>query len=371
MTNVLKRSTQLKAPSKLPQVLAIVPVSTNVGDIQTNSATNRVYYVQGDNQVGILSGVTNRVIRNVKVGEGATYLAVNTRTNRIYVTNFRDRTVSVIDGTSNRVIASVSVGLRPYGIAVHQGSNRIYVANLGGTISVIDGSSNRILQTLNVGGSPALVSANERTNHIYVTNVGKNSLHIINGKTLQVSKTIKVGRNPIIVPGINSTSNRIYIANNLSRFASLVLGNAPRKSIPIQLGSLQSEVAVNPLTNRVYFTSAQEEGRGKLFVLDGETNRILETLQIPAFTSILVNPLTNHYFIGDSDGRNLLAYNGQSNKLLTTLRTGESAGNMALNTRTNRVYVGNTATITVVQDYPITNNGTRTRPLLAKHARLG
>ncbi|MGO4274899.1 YncE family protein, partial [Paenibacillus sp. TAF58] len=81
---------------------------------------------------------------------------------------------------------------------------------------------------------------NERTNRIYVTNVSSDSVHVIDGKTLQIVKTIKVGRNPIIKPAINSVTNRIYVANNLSRFTSLIQGRTLGRSIPIQLGSLQS-----------------------------------------------------------------------------------------------------------------------------------
>lgn len=334
----------------LPQVITIVKVAGDVGDIQTNSVTNRVYFVHSENQVGVLDGKTNKVLRNVKAGDGTTFLAVNSHTNRIYATNFRDATVSVISGKTNSVLTAVPVGQRPFGLGIHRGSNRIYVANTSGTISVIDGSTSRVLQTLRVGGSPAMVSVNQRTNRIYVTNVSSDSVHVIDGKKLQVIKTIKVGRNPIIKPAINSVTNRIYLANNLSRFTSLIHGRTLGRSIPIQLGSRQSEITLNPLTNRIYVTSAQQEGSGMLFVLNGQTNKIVKTLKIPTFSSILVNPLTNHLFVGDSEERNLFVYSGRTNTRLTKLRTGKSAGNMALNIRTNRIYVGNMGTITVVQD---------------------
>lgn len=334
-----------------PRVITIVKVPGPVGDIQTNSTTGRVYFIHSENQVGVLDGETNRVIRNVRVGDGANFLAVNSRNNRIYATNFRAATVTVISGITNRVLTAVPVGQRPFGIGVHAGSNRIYVANLSGTISVIEGSTNNVIQTLRVGGAPALVSINEQTNHIYVTNVKKDSVHVIDGKTLQVVSSVKVGRNPIIKPAINSVTNRIYAANNLSRFASLIQGDTLGKSIPIQLGRRQSEIAVNSLTNRIYVTSAQQEGRGKLFIINGHTNKIITTIQIPTFANIFVNPLTNHYFIGDSDGRNLLVYSGRTNMRLITLRTGKSAGNMAINFQKNRIYVGNTSSITVVQDH--------------------
>ncbi|BFT76037.1 YncE family protein [Paenibacillus sp. P36] len=334
-----------------PQVIKIVPVAGQVGDIRVNSSTNRVYYVFGENLVGVLDGNTNKVIGSVQTGEGATFLAVNTRTNLIYSTNFRAANVTVINGKTNKVITNVPVGERPFGIAVHRISNRIYVANTSGTISVIDGGTNRVLKTIRVGGSPALIAIDERTNRIYVTNVMKDSVHVIDGSTLSVIKTIKVGKNPIITPGIIPEKNRIYVANNLSRFASVISGTTLGKSTPIQLGELQSELAVNALTNRIYLTSAQQEGKGKLFVVSGLTNTITATLSIPTFSSLLVNPLTNRYYVGDTDTRNLFVYSGLTNRLLVKLRTGQSAGSMALNKRSNRIYVGNENSITVIQDY--------------------
>ncbi|MZQ82827.1 hypothetical protein GQF01_12005 [Paenibacillus sp. 5J-6] len=334
-----------------PQVIKIVPVAGQVGDIRVNSSTGRVYYVFGENQVGVLDGNANQVIGTVQTGDGATFLAVNPRTNRIYSTNFRAANVTVINGKTNKVITNVSVGERPFGIAIHRGSNRIYVASTSGTISVIDGGTNRVLKTIRVGGSPALIAIEERTNRIYVTNVRKDSVHVIDGFTMTVIKSIKVGKNPIITPAIIPQTNRIYVANNLSRFASVISGTTLGRSTPIQLGRRQSELAVNVLTNRIYVSSAQQEGKGKLFVIHGLTNMITTTLSIPTFSSLLVNPLTNRYYVGDSDTRDLFVYSGLTNRLLVKLRTGQSAGNMALNTRSNRIYVGNESSITVIQDH--------------------
>lgn len=51
-----------------PQVIKIVPVSGQVGDIRVNSFTGRVYYVNGENLVGVLDGNTNKVIGHVQTG---------------------------------------------------------------------------------------------------------------------------------------------------------------------------------------------------------------------------------------------------------------------------------------------------------------
>ncbi|MFD0695146.1 YncE family protein [Paenibacillus sp. GCM10027628] len=350
MTSNKERPARVKVRQVKPKVIKIVPVSGTVGDIKVNSATNQVYFVQNENEVGVLDGKTNQLISNVKVGEGATFLTVNSRTNRIYSTNFRDATVSVIDGKTHRVITTIPVGEHPFGIGIHLASNRIYVANTSGSISIISGISNRVLRTLQVGGSPSVLGINERTNRIYVTNTEHDVVHVIDGKTQKMISVIKVGRNPIIAPSVNMRTNRIYVANNLSRYLSVINGRTNQKSVPAYLGRLQSGLALNPVTNRIYVTSAQVEGRGKLFVMNGLSNKVLRTLQIPTFTEITLNPQTNHFFVSDSEKKELIVYSGYTNSRIATLRTGDSPGNMALNFRTNRLYVGNSGAITVIQD---------------------
>lgn len=337
--------------SRGPQVIATVPVDGSVGDIKANPRTNRVYFVCDDACVGVLDGRTNKLLSYAKTGDGPAYLAINPRTNRIYVTNFRDGTVSVISGRTNRLITTVKVGQRPFGIGVNPRTNRIYVANMSGSISVINGSTNRIRKTIAVGGSPALLKINVRTNRIYVTNTGTDCLTVIDGKTQTILATRKTGKNPVITPGVNPGTNRIYVASNSSRYLTVINGRTNRVMRRIPLKSLQSEVVVGARHNRIYVTSAQQQGPGKLFVIDGRSNRIMKILHVPTFASIFINPHTNHLFAGDTAGNRLYVFDGCTNKRIATLRTGRSAGNMALNPRTNRLFVGNSGSITVVRDW--------------------
>ena len=53
---------------------------------------------------------TDAVVAAIPVGRGASAVAVNPKTNIIYVTNNRDSTVSVIDGHTRTVTATIPVG---------------------------------------------------------------------------------------------------------------------------------------------------------------------------------------------------------------------------------------------------------------------
>lgn len=110
---------------------------------------------------------------------------------RIYVANPRSNNVSVIDGETNALLKTVNVGTRPFCVGVNPITNRIYVSNQGSdNISVIDGFSNRVIATIKVGLSPEGVNVDPTTNRIYVTNSISNNVSVINGSTNTVIATL-------------------------------------------------------------------------------------------------------------------------------------------------------------------------------------
>jgi DNA-binding beta-propeller fold protein YncE len=136
------------------------------------------------------------------VGEAPGGIAVNRRTNTIYVTGQVSSDVSVIDGA--RCNARVTrgcrarpvrfrAGLGARGIAVNEATDTVYVANTGAnTVSVVDGSTcngrvhrgcGRGVGVAPVGLSPRRVAVDEATNTVYVTNAGSNTVTVLDGRT--------------------------------------------------------------------------------------------------------------------------------------------------------------------------------------------
>jgi YVTN family beta-propeller protein len=83
----------------------------------------------------------------VKVGLWPQQIAINAKTNRIYVVNTHADSVSVIDGRTNAVTATVPAGDGPWAVAVDPVADMVYVANrLSDVVTVIDGRTNRAVQ---------------------------------------------------------------------------------------------------------------------------------------------------------------------------------------------------------------------------------
>jgi YVTN family beta-propeller protein len=342
-----------------PRIVATVPVSGPVGQLTVNAVTNRVYFLQDDTRNAgallVLDGKSNKIIARTKIGRLPNSIAVNPRINRVYATNFLDGTVSVLNGRTNRIIATVKVAERCDSIAVNTRTNFVYISTISlsspnAAIAVINGNTNKLQRTIKVTGRPSRIVVDETTNRIYVTNTSTNSVMVIDGSRQSVMTTVKVGRNPVITP-VLSPSN-LYIANNLSRFCS-VMNVKTNKVSSIPLGRLQSEIMLNPATNKVYVSSAQVSGEGKLFVINGSTNRVALKKVLPTFSDMLINPNTNHLFliqIDDTKIAPLRVHNGTSLLRIASLRVARNSRGFALNPRTNRIYLGGEDTLTVLQD---------------------
>jgi YVTN family beta-propeller protein len=87
------------------------------------------------------------------------------------------------------VTATIRVGRVPAGVAVNPRTNTIYVTNANsGTVSVISGRTNTVTATIRLGGKfPVGVAANPRTDTIYVTRAGnivtRGRVSVISGRT--------------------------------------------------------------------------------------------------------------------------------------------------------------------------------------------
>lgn len=172
--------------------------------IGVNKNTEKVYIVLwGDSSVDVINAVTNAFITNINLvnSEEKGGVAVNPVTNKIYVPDVSvSGAVTVINGTTDTVTGSVAVGNSPISAAVNTATNRIYVTNKGdGSVSVINGATNTVITTVAVGSGPLGIALSERHNLIYVVNENANTLSVIDGATNTVIDTITVGTGPTFI----------------------------------------------------------------------------------------------------------------------------------------------------------------------------
>jgi len=226
-------------------------------------------------------------------------------------------------GWAQRVTATVAVGANPVAVAVNPVTDKIYVANcvpsgsrspgIRGTVTVIDGHTN-IQTEVAVGICPSAVAVNPLTNKIYVANYGKfnlwcgscinyGSVTVIDGAT---NSTLTITNSQAKFPravALNSVTNKIYLANNLSQNVTVIDGASNSITTVPTTGIYPYDIAVDSATNKIYVTSfliGAATSRA-VSVIDGFTNRATMVTDPKAADpfAVAVNPVTNKIYVAN------------------------------------------------------------------------
>ncbi len=198
--------------------------------IAVNPVTNRIY-TAGGTTLTVIDGSTNMIVGTATVGFVPTGIGVNPVTNRIYVGSQNTNNVSVIDGSTNAVLATIPVTFSPgtFGVDVNSKTNRIYVTNLNGPVSVIDGSTNTVVANIPAVGSLTALATNPALNEVYVSDLLSyyggpppvDKLVIMNTTSNSQIANVTVGAAPSGI-GVDQISGRIYVDNENSDTMSVI-----------------------------------------------------------------------------------------------------------------------------------------------------
>lgn len=351
---------------------ATVPsTATNPLAIAVNPVTNKIYVGNefgSASRLTVIDGATNTA---TGVGSGGNMAAVvvNPATNMIYLADYGVARVFVVNGADN-TFASYSNGASPpMAMAVNPVTNRIYTANISnGTADVLDGSviysSFNPPPTVVTDAWSIAVAVNPVTNKIYVVNYNAGDVTVIDGES-NYPINVPVGTGPNAV-AINPVTNKIYVANTVSGTVSVIDGvtdaggyavDEPRArvhvSVPIVAGTTPNDIAINPVTNKVYVAN---QGSDNVTVIDGSTTvPIGATLYLTAPTTtvgagsqptaLAVDPFRNMTYVANKGDSTISMIDALNNS--APLNTGTGPGAVAVNPVTNMIYVANTVENTV------------------------
>jgi DNA-binding beta-propeller fold protein YncE len=274
--------------------------------LAVNATTNMIYVANdcgndstcsSPGTVTVINANDNYSTSTINVGLDPESIAVDPATNFIYVANAScftypscpsAGTVTVYDANLHVTVATLNVGVAPFFIAVNSVTNRIYVSNdCGtdttcsslGTVTVINGIT---LGTtpVNVGFYPQDIAVNSATNQIYVANNCGNtcndpgSVTVINGNTNDITATVNVAFHPVYLD-IDTVANKIYVANTCgndphckSPGTVTVIDGAHNSTLPIAVGDEPDALGVNSSTHTIYVPNFLD---GTVSVIGGNT----------------------------------------------------------------------------------------------------
>jgi trimeric autotransporter adhesin len=184
-------------------------------------------------------------------------------------------------------------------------------------------------------------------NRAYVTNFNSNTLSVIDTvSNTRLLPDIVVGTGPQGV-AINPALNRAYVASNDGNLSVVDLtSNTVVATISLGGGGGSWGVGVLPAANRVYVTNSFG---GTLSVVDttpntATTNKVIATIRVGnSPKGVAVNPVTNRVYVANSGDNTVSVINAVSNAVdpSSPIGVGSAPLDISLNPGTNRAYVAN------------------------------
>ena len=298
-----------------------------------------------------------------QVGDGPQALASDPSTGTVYAADFSAGTISVVNPSiCNAIVtkgcraeAQISaVGSAPNGVAVDTATHTVYVANQGNnTVSVLNASRCSAFDvsgcaspsaTVHVGSGPTGIAVDQATDSVYVANNSGNTVSVIDGVTcnatrqkgcMGITATISAGDGPSAI-GVNPTTDTIYVTDSGSfKSATATVGDAvsvidgatcnaevqsgcdqtPRT---VTVGSGPLGIAVDPTTDSIYVANSGQFGAANtalghtVSLIDGATcnatdqagcgNAAATVIVGVAPWGIAVNQRTNKIYVANNTG---------------------------------------------------------------------
>lgn len=269
--------------------------------------------------------------------------------------------VSVVDLETDRVVDTIDVPGNPSEVAVNRKTNTVYVASdiscspdcwPRGHLSMIDGSSNEIVSTIRVGLSPSSVAVNPRTNRVFVANYNSENISVVDGAKNKVMSVVDPQLGYPTDLAVNPRTNRLYVTGG----EVMTVLDMSDQSIVWKGGWVSADgpqVAVGVVENRVYVTDGFGTGK-KLRVLDASSHRVIRSIPLSGeAVDVAVNPRSNLIHVGtlpdffSEDPGELVTVDAASLEIVGRTPAGGSPWYVSVNSKTYRAYASDDLADTV------------------------
>ena len=274
-------------------------------------------------------------------------IALDSKTNKLYITDPSRDTVSVIDGSNNKIVKNIPVGKVPRDLFVDDINGMIYVANSGSNaVSVIDSTKDEVVKIIYLpenSGQLSSVSADPVTKMVYI-GLSRDGLtgfiQMINSTIPRWSNYIQVGPTPSDMV-FESNASKIYLAKTKNGSVSVLDTNNNHTKDIFLKGEYPFKLAINPNSKKVYVANFDSN---KVSVIDGKEDRLLEnvSLSLPFKVSdIAVNSKLNKIYAIGGNNKNLSIIDGINDEVVKTETLSFFPSAIEVNPKTNRIYIAN------------------------------
>jgi YVTN family beta-propeller protein len=196
---------------------------------------------------------------------------------------------------------------------------------------------------LPVGSYPVGIGINSVTNKLYVANQFSNTVTVIDGNTNIIETTIPVDNFPYDLE-VNPYTNRIYVTNRGSNTVSVIDGSTNQRLSNINVGESPVGISVNPSDNRIYVTNLGKESSSYLSIIDGISNKVTDIVELDGlFYGVAVNPLTKTIYLSNLKNHTVSVLDEKTKNISNNIKLREQyiPTGININYKKNVIYVAN------------------------------
>ncbi|MBI5030931.1 MAG: YncE family protein [Chloroflexi bacterium] len=285
-------------------------------------------------------------IGTITVGAHPKGIAVDSATNRAFVSLYDSSSVAVINSATNSVTATWSTNNSGHANGIGMTSGKVFVALRDtNSVAILDGTSGAFIANRTVGSQPYGVGA--ANGYAWIANFNSNSVSVVDAGTLNVT-TSNVGGNPALVAPSN---DRAFVSYWTGGVQVVGTDSSPISDFTASGGG-SFGVALNTAVNRLYVSNRDTN---QIFVFNASTGSIITSVTLAQTPYALAyNPSTNHLFVVLADVNQVDVRDGTTLDSITTVSVGNQGadGGDGIAVLNGQVYISNNAagTVSVLSD---------------------
>src|SRR5262249_2150497 len=136
------------------QVVASPTLNGGASGVAVDSITNRIFV--GFGGVTVIDGSNNSVLSTIPIPACPSFMAFNPTNNRLYITDGCGQGLVVVDLNTNPVLPRITGVAGGGGIAVNPSLNHVYTNGLNGTLAIVNAASGAVIRNVDLQGNGAV-----------------------------------------------------------------------------------------------------------------------------------------------------------------------------------------------------------------------
>jgi DNA-binding beta-propeller fold protein YncE len=270
---------------------------------------------------------------------GYDYLSIDKVNHRLYVSH--GTSVNVVDLETEQPVGVISDLKGVHGIAIDNKANRGFISDgKANAVVAFDLKTLKTIATIPVDAKgPDAIIYDSFSDRVFSFNGESNNSSVVNPNTLKQVGTVDLGGGPefAVADGKGKIYNNLEDKNSLNIIDSKTLKVI--KNYPLAPCGGPTGIALDNVNHRIFSVCRQNKG---MSVVDAVTGKVIATLPIGAgVDAVAYDPETKLIFCSCGDGTTTIIKQQSANDyaVVQTLTTPMRARTLTLDTRTHKIYL--------------------------------